>query len=335
MSSPNDLARIRRRHDALWAVRTFFVERGFLELDTPLLVPAPGLEPHIDPLAVDVRTTLDGQPERRWLITSPELALKRALAALSGAGAPKIFQLGHVFRDGERTRRHLPEFTMLEWYRAGAEGGGTIDALVEDAEALCAAVAKALGVAAPPTPFRRTTVEQIFAEHARVDLRDALVRMRDGDARALVRAVEATGEVLRPGADFEDVFFHVMMKAEDVIGRDRPVVVERWPAQMAVLARRCDDDPLFATRFEIYAGGLELANAFDELTDPVEQRARFLDDNAARRALGKAELPLDEAFLSALGALPRSAGCALGIDRLLMFLLGARQIDDVTALPWR
>jgi elongation factor P--(R)-beta-lysine ligase len=128
---------------------------------------------------------------------------------------------------------------------------------------------------------------------------------------------------------------------EPSLPRDRPTLVERWPAPMAVLARRCDDDPLFAARFEIYAFApsgarpLELCNAFDELTDPVEQRARFLEDNAKRRALGKPELPVDEEFLAALAALPRSAGCALGVDRLLMLLLDAPHIDDVTALPWR
>jgi lysyl-tRNA synthetase class 2 len=124
-------------------------------------------------------------------------------------------------------------------------------------------------------------------------------------------------------------------KVEPNIGRERPIVVARWPASMAVLARKCDDDPRFADRFEIYAGGLELSNAFDELTDPVEQRARFIDDNAKRRALGKAELPLDEEFLAALAQMPRTAGCALGFDRLLMYLTGATAIDDVIAIGWR
>lgn len=334
-SSVPPLARLRRRHQALAAIRRFFLERDFLEVDTPLLVPGPGLEPHIDPLAVDVRVRLDAAPderERRWLITSPELALKRVLAA----GAPRIFQLGHVFRDGERTARHLPEFTLLEWYRADAG----LDDLVRDHEELFAAVAVALGVAAPTAPFAKASVDELFRAHGGVDLRAALARMAGGDALALVDAVRATGEVLRPGADFEDAFFHVMgTKVEPHLAARpagaAPVVVERWPAQMAVLARRCDDDPLFAGRFEVYAGGLELSNAFDELTDPVEQRARFLDDNRARRALGKPALPLDEDFLAALGHMPRAAGCALGVDRLLMLLLDVAAIDDVTALTWR
>jgi elongation factor P--(R)-beta-lysine ligase len=332
--SPSTLERIRRRHDALRAVRAFFFARGFLEVDTPLLVPGPGLEPHIDPLSVSVRTTMDpdASPGRRFLITSPELALKRLVAA----GAQRIFQIGHVFRDGERSARHLPEFTMIEWYRAG----GTLDELVRDHEELFAEVAHALGVPAPPAPFARATVAELFARYAGVDLPAALSAMEGGDARALVRAVEAQGAILRPSApgaaDFEDAFFHVMTHAvEPHIGRERPIVVERWPAPMAVLARKAADDPRFAGRFEVYAGGLELSNAFDELTDPVEQRARFEADNRLRRALGKAELPLDEDFLAVLGRMPPTAGCALGFDRLLMHLLQLPEIEAVTALPWR
>lgn len=335
------LARIRRRHLALAAVRAFFSERGFLEVDTPLLVPGPGLEPHIDPLAVDVRVAFDGPVTRRWLVTSPELAIKRLLATTPELR--NVFQLGHVFRDGERTARHLPEFTMLEWYRVG----GTLDDLVADHEELFAAVAAALGVDAPAAPFARATVASLFREHAGLDLRAALLRTQAGHACALVDDVSARSaedqSSLRPGADFEDAFFHVMgTHVEPHIGHARPVVVARWPASMAVLARTCDDDPLFAERFEIYAhvaalggGALELSNAFAELTDPVEQRARFVEDNAKRRALGKSELPLDEEFLSALGGLAPTAGCALGFDRLLMLLEQAREIDDVTAARWR
>lgn len=314
------------------AVRAFFHARGFLEVDTPLLVPGPGLEPHIDPIGVPVRTSLEEPSEMRWLITSPELALKRVVAL----GAEKIFQLGHVFRDGERTARHLPEFTLLEWYRAHQ----SLDDLIADHEALFADVAGALGVPAPPTPFERTTVAELFRVHVGIDLRAALARMDEGDPLALVRVVEARGEKLRPAADaapdFEDAFFHVMAShIEPRIGRDRPIVVERWPAQMAVLARRASDDPLFAGRFEVYAGGLELSNAFDELTDPTEQRARFEADNRVRRALAKPTLPLDELFLAELQHMPRTAGCALGIDRLFMHLCAADRIDDVIAIPWR
>jgi lysyl-tRNA synthetase class 2 len=289
----------RRRHEALWAIRSFFVSRGFWEVDTPQLVPGPGLEPHIDPLAVDVKLGFEGERARRFLITSPELALKRVLAA----GAQRVFQIVHVFRDGERGKRHLPEFTMLEWYRSP----GTLDDLIVDMEELFVDVALALGVVPPPAPFERVQLAELFRRYADSDI--------PSDEREFLLTMD--------------------QKIEPNLGKERPTVVSRWPASMAILARKCKDDPRFAERFEIYAGGLELCNAFDELTDPVEQRARFVADNEKRRALGKPELPLDEEFLTALGKLPQSAGCALGVDRLLMVLLGATSIDDVTALPWR
>ena len=331
--------RIRRRHVALTATRAFFGARGFFEVDTPLLVPGPGLEPHIDPLPVQVRVGFDGPAQQRFLITSPELAIKTLLA--STPALTKVFQLGHVFRDGERTKRHLPEFTMLEWYRVG----GSLDDLVRDHEELFAAVAFALQLPAPPTPFAQATVHDLFAAHAGIDLRAALLRTHAGDARALVDDVSARSPLdaaaLRPGADFEDAFFHVMgALVEPAIGRQRPAVVRRWPTSMAALASKCDDDALFADRFEIYAhvaglGSLELSNAFAELTDPIEQRARFEKDNEQRRALGKPTLPLDEEFLAVLADLAPTAGCALGFDRLLMLLGQATDVDDVTAVKWR
>lgn len=314
---------VSRRGAALWAARQFLHARGFVEVDTPLLVPGPGLEPHIDPLTVPVKLGFEAAPTTRFLITSPELALKRLVAA----GNARIYQLSHAFRDGERTKRHLPEFALLEWYRAG----GSLAELIDDQEQMFAAVAEAIEVDAPKTPFQKMDVVDVFEEHAGIDLAKCL-----DDEPRLVAEAKRIGLALREGADFEDAFFAVMdQKVEPNIGRERPIVVSRWPASMAVLARTCDDDPRFADRFEIYAGGLELSNAFDELTDPVEQRARFVDDNAKRRALGKAELPLDEDFLTALANMPKTAGCALGFDRLLMYLTGSASIDDVVALGWR
>jgi lysyl-tRNA synthetase class 2 len=317
--------RIKRRARALQIIREFFFELDFLEVDTPLLVPGPGLEPHIDPLSVEVRPGQDGPAESRFLHTSPELALKRVLAH----GPERVFQLSHVFRDGERGPRHLPEFTLLEWYRAH----GTLDDLIVDVETLFEVLDVAPDFAGP---FRRHTVQSLFEAHADVDLRTALSRMDDGDALALVDAVKSAGHHLRPGADFEDAFFHVMTsRVEPALADSGTHVVESWPKQMAVLARVDVNDPLFAKRFEIYAGGLELANAFDELTDADEQRARFVEDNRHRARLGKAALPLDEAFLQALARMPRAAGIALGVDRLLMLLWGEKDIQNVQSLPWR
>lgn len=331
------------RAAALKALRTTLWDRGFDEVDTCQLVPAPGLEPHIDPLAVDVRLDLLGGPQTRlWLITSPELSLKRVVAG----GAPKIFQLGHVFRDGEKTARHSPEFTLLEWYR----GPGTLDEILDDTMALIRAVAgvvaaivgKASGVSVEAEP-ERLSLAEAFARHAGIDLSAAIDETAAGDVTALARRAVAAGVGLVGASTmgFDDAFFAVMDACiEPAIGHERLCVLERWPATMAVLARRCDDDPRYAGRFELYgrgrAGCLELCNAFDELRDPIEQRARFDDDNAVRRRLGKVELPLDEDFLRALPGLPApTAGNALGVDRVLMLLLGATAIDDVASLPFR
>lgn len=327
----NDVvSRLQRRALALAALRRTLDGRGFLEVDTPLLVQGPGLEPHIDPLCVHVRRDATATPERRFLITSPELAMKKLLAQ----GARRLYQLGPVFRDGETTKRHAIEFTMLEWYRAP----GSIEEILQDTLALLQAVAAvivemgtqpAFDVAQEPERLR---VTHCFERFAGIDLRRCLLAMREGDVDALPRAARAAGLTLRPGADFEDAFFQVMGECvEPRIGQHRLAVVEQWPTQMAALARTCDEDDLFANRFEIYGRGLELCNAFDELTDPMEQRRRFVSDNAARARLGKELLPIDEDFLALLPQMPRSAGNALGVDRALMLLSGAAAIEDVRA----
>jgi lysyl-tRNA synthetase class 2 len=337
----SDAGRIARRSRALFAVRDWLRSADFVEADTPQLVPGPGLEPHIDPLGVDVALDLHGRHRaRRYLITSPELALKRVVAA----GVPRVFQLGHVFRDGERSPRHTPEFTLLEWYR----GPGTLDAILDDTMALIRAMGTAVGgsvsavdVMAPP---ERLTLTEAFARHADVDLDAAIDDTAAGDAAALARRARRAG-VCFVGSDddvsFDDAFFAIMdTRVEPAIGIHRLCALERWPATMAVLARVCDDDPRYAHRFELYGHGatgcLELCNAFDELTDPIEQRRRFEGDNALRRRLNKVQLPLDEDFLAALPHLPQpTAGNALGVDRVLMLLTGASSIDDVHALPFR
>ena len=313
---------------------------GFVEADTPQLVPGPGLEPHIDPLVVDVRTDLVSEDRvPLWLITSPELALKRVVAS----GTSRVFQLGHVFRDGERSRRHSPEFTLLEWYR----GPGTLDEILDDTlaviRAMAAVVGNCSGLHIEEAP-ERLSLHEAFARYAQIDLGAAIVES-DTDPGALGKRAKAAGIELVGGSQntFDDAFFAVMdQKIEPAIGHQRLCVLERWPASMAVLARRCDDDPRFAERFELYGqsaasgGCLELCNAFDELRDPIEQRARFNADNAARTALGKPQLPIDDDFLAALSSLPApTAGNAMGVDRVLMLLQGAAHIDEVQAQPFR
>jgi lysyl-tRNA synthetase class 2 len=306
------------------------------EVETPCLVPAPGMEPHIDAFDTAFRPEGGARPGRRplWLQNSPEYAMKRLLAD----GLPRVFQLARVFRNGEVSGTHNPEFTMLEFYRAGTDYRG----VMADTEALLAACARAflpVGEAGVQrrgrtislaAPFEVLTVQEAFLRHAGIDLAAC-----EGEARALAGAARAAGHDPGPGGEaFDDVFFRVMLDAiEPRLGVDRPTWLVDWPAGMAALARLKPGDPRWAERFELYAGGLELANGFSELTDAAEQRARLLEEQALRARLGRPAYPLDEAFLAALPRLPDAGGIAVGFDRLLMLLTGAESIADVLLFP--
>ena len=301
----SDDLRARRRALELRAqlsnvLRRFFRERGFLEVDTPVLLPANAPEAHID--ATPAGTG--------WLRTSPELAMKRLLAA----GHDKIFQLGPCFRAGEHGRWHHPEFTLLEWYRTNT---GYLEILA-DTKALLACAARELRGATDFTwqgrplscaqeLWEKFTVSQAFIQHAGWD----------------------------PALKFDPDRFDLdlVTRVEPALPRDRPVILIDYPAPLAALARRKPEDPLRAERWELYLGGVELANAYSELTDPAEQRTRFAEANAVRQKRGAQPYPIDEAFLAALAQLPPAGGIALGVDRLLMVLADADSLDGV--LPFR
>jgi lysyl-tRNA synthetase class 2 len=300
VAAPADPALLRAlelRAALLGAIRQFFSKRDFVEVETPTIVPSPGLDPHLR--AFEVR-----DPTGRavgWLATSPEYQMKRLLCA----GAERVFQLGRSYRAEEHGRHHEREFTMLEWYRAHA----TSDDVIDDTEALVAFVASALGRGMPELrpPWPRLTVDGALRLHADRTL-DSLT-------------------------DDEERFFRVW--AEEVqprLGADRPVVVTDWPSSMASLAKIKPNGQ--ADRFEAFFRGVELCNGFGELTDAVEQRVRFERDLAQREQAGTAIYPIDERFLKDLErGMPQSAGNALGIDRLLMLLVGADSIQSVMAFP--
>lgn len=288
------------------AVRAFFDDRGFLEVDTPVVVPSPGLDLHLDAFEV----TGDGPP--RYLSTSPEYQMKRLLAG----GLTRIYQLARCFRRGELGERHQTEFTMLEWYRASA---GSEDVMA-DTEQLVAHALEVIGDGAHELrfsghridvhpPWERLTVDEAYRRHAGVSMWDVLPD--------------------------EERFYRLLVdRVEPHLGRDKPTFLVRWPAAMASLARLCPDDPRVADRFEAYVAGMELCNGFGELVDPVEQRTRFERDQAARREAGKPVYPIDEHFMAALEeGLPPSGGNALGLDRLVMLLLDVREMADVIAIP--
>ncbi|NJC88932.1 MAG: EF-P lysine aminoacylase GenX [Desulfuromonas sp.] len=284
--------RLEQRARILQQVRAFFVERGLLEVETPQRIPANAPELHID-------ATEAGEAV---LQTSPELAMKRLLAA----GYPDLFQLCRVWRSGERGGRHLPEFTMLEWYRRDAD----YTTLMNDCEALLLRLVPAgclvwQGSSIDLTPpWPRLSVAEAFRRHASCTVDEAL-------------ATERFDEIL-------------IVEVEPRLGPG-PLFLTDYPAPLAALARLKPDNPSTAERVELYLGGLELANGFSELTDPVEQRARFVAEETARRTAGKPPRPLPEPYLAELANLPSCAGIALGIDRLVMLLTDAPTIDAVVA----
>lgn len=305
---------IRARGTLYQSLRAFFAARDVLEVDTPMLSRASGTDPALAPLAVP---RCAGRPA--WLHTSPEFAMKRLLA--SGIG--DIFQLCHVFRDDESGRHHNPEFTMLEWYRLGFDHHRLMDE-VDDL----------LRTVLPPARLRQPTAKVTF--HAAVAQATGL----DADMAtvpALLNCLAAAG-VPAPEACRDDREALLDLVLGDVIGptlgQEGPVMVYDYPASRAALARVRPGLPPRAERFELYLQGVELANGFNELTDSEEQRRRFAAESAERERAGLPSLPMDDAFLDALDhGLPPCAGVALGVDRLLMLMLGAAHLDEVLAFP--
>jgi lysyl-tRNA synthetase class 2 len=288
---------LRARANILQAIRLFFIHEGYLEVETPHRIPAPAPESHIDAV-----------PSGSWFLhTSPELCMKRLLAA----GYEKIFQICRCWREGERGSQHTPEFTLLEWYRANSDYLG----LMEECEALIQRVASTLGLSETlryhgqtielSPPWERISVDDAFQRYAHIPMKKALA---------------------------EHCFDEIMVEEiEPHLGRSKPTFLYDYPGERAALARLKKKDPSLAERFELYIGGLELANAFSELIDAEEQRKRFLSEQSYRRSLSKLSYPLPEKFLKELEAMPPAAGIALGVDRLVMVMLDAHTIDDVVA----
>jgi lysyl-tRNA synthetase class 2 len=313
---------LRRRALLTAATRAFFIGRGYSEVETPYAVRAPGEEVHLRTFRT-MRERTDGTRQPLWLHTSPEFAMKKLLVA----GAGPIFQLARVWRNGEGSDLHAPEFTMLEWYRPGADMDSLIDETMAYLRAVLPPVVSCRGVTTDLSAVQRLTLVAAFQHHVGADL----LATAD-DAAALATAA---GARLREAETWEDLFFRLLLeRIEPRIGRGHPTFLTHWPAAQAALARRDPTDARVAERFELFVCGIELANAFVELTDPAEQRARFEADRARRHAISGADWPLDEDFLAALGhGMPQSAGIALGFDRLAMIASGATRIDQVLWLP--
>ncbi len=312
---PERFTLLSRRAEIVHAAREFFHDRGFLDVETPARVPCPGLEPHLRAFPAG---------NGLWLITSPELHLKRLLAA----GAERVVELARAFRDDERGPWHRPEFLLVEWYRAFAG----LDAIMADCEELVLACARAAGATsvgsacALELPFARTTVREALSRSTGLDL--ATLQ----DRTDLARAVAGRGHRVAADEPWDELFFRVWTaEVEPGLGRTRPEFITDYPASQAALARtRRESWGEVAERFELYVAGIEIANAFCELNDPVEQRRRHEADRAARDAAAAPVYPLDERFLAALvSGMPPASGIAFGLDRLSALLLGADSIDAI------
>jgi elongation factor P--(R)-beta-lysine ligase len=314
------------------ALRGWFDEQGFAEVETAILQVSPGNETHLHAPRTELIRS-DGSRATRYLRTSPEFAAKKLLAA----GEAKIFEFARVFRDRERGDLHLPEFTMLEWYRANAG----YDAIMADTIVVIAHAAEATGIgkfsfrgrtADPFAEPELLTVAASFAQFAGIDL---LATITDGEGDRTALAAAAGGRVRVADDDtWSDIFSKVLVEhVEPRLGQGRLTVLFEYPVPEAALARAKASDPRVAERFEIYACGVELANGFGELTDATEQRRRFASamDEKARR-YGE-RYPLDEEFLDAVAAMPEASGVALGFDRLVMLAGGALRVDQVVWTP--
>jgi lysyl-tRNA synthetase class 2 len=314
------------------AVRGFFDEQGFVEVETGILQVSPGNETHLHAPRPEV-TAGDGTRSPRYLRTSPEFAAKKLLAA----GEAKIFEFARVFRDRERDDLHLPEFTMLEWYRANA----AYDAVMADSIVVIAHAAQATGIGRfsfrgrTSDPFAEPellTVAAAFERFAGIDLL-ATIADREGDRAKLAEAARARVRVADDDT-WSDIFSKVLVEhIEPNLGQGRLTVLFEYPAPEAALARTKASDSRVAERFEIYACGVELANGFGELTDAAEQRRRFmLAMNEKVRLYGE-RYPLDEDFLEAVAKMPEASGVALGFDRLVMLASGGLRVDQVVWTP--
>jgi lysyl-tRNA synthetase class 2 len=315
------------------ALRAFFAEREFLEVETAILQVSPGNETHIQGFATEW-VAPSGTRARRYLRTSPEFACKKLLAA----GERRIVEFARAFRNRERGALHHPEFTLVEWYRAEE----SYEVLMDDCAAMLAAAARAAGAtrlsyrereADPFATPERLTVAEAFACHAGIDLL-AVLPEKGADRAGFAATAQAAGVRTAKDDSWGDIFSRVLVeKVEPHLGLGRATILDEYPAIMSALARPKPSDPRLAERFELYVCGVELANGFGELNDAAEQRRRLELEMAEKERIYGERHPIDEDFLLALAAMPQAAGVALGFDRLVMLAAGASHIEQVLWTP--
>ena len=328
---------LRLRARMIQAIREFFWAQDFLECETPALQVSPGLEPHLQAfktqfIGLDRKTTRDF-----YLHTSPEFAIKKLLVA----GWPKLFEICRVFRNGEQAERHQPEFTMIEWYRTNA----SYRDIMADTEAMIRAAANACQVTElrhgtlscdPTAAWDYVSVADAFTRHVGIDILATIgPDDHNPDVARLAPVVRELGYHVAEDDRWDDLFFRIFLdKIEPHLGVGAPTILYDYPISMAALSRQKVEEPRLAERFELYICGLELANAFGELTDAGEQLRRFEADMDLKQALYGERYPIDMDFIAALEhGMPEAGGIALGIDRLAMLFAGVDHIDDVCWIP--
>jgi elongation factor P--(R)-beta-lysine ligase len=321
------------RNRIVAALRAWFAAHDFVEVDTGALQVSPGNETHLHAFATALKSP-DGASSPLYLRTSPEFACKKLLAA----GEQRIVEFAKVFRNRERGALHHPEFTLLEWYRAGE----AYETLMTDCAAILRLAAETAGT--KTLTFRgrtadafaqpeRLTVAEAFTRFAGIDLLATLAG-GEPDGEALARAARASGVRVGDDDSWGDIFSRVLVeKIEGNLGIGRPTILDRYPAGQAALARPAADERRVAERFELYVCGVELANGIGELTDPIEQRRRLEAEMAEKQRIYGERYPIDEDFLAALAAMPQACGIALGLDRLVMLATGAARIEQVLWNP--
>lgn len=315
-------------------VRRFFEDRGFVEVDTPALQLSPGNEAHLHAFSTELFAP-DGATAGLYLHTSPEFSCKKLLAA----GERRIFDLARVYRNRERGPLHHPEFTLLEWYRAEEPYG----VLMQDCADLLALAAETAGArnlrfrgkhADPFAPPERVAVAEAFERFAGIDLLRTVDASGGTDRDGLAAAVRDAGIRTAPDDTWSDLFSRVLVeRVEPNLGQGRATILYEYPVAEAALAKAKPGDPRLAERFELYACGVELANAFGELTDAAEQRRRFESAMMEKIRIYGEAYPVDEDFLAALAHMPEASGIALGLDRLVMLSVGASRIEQVLWAP--
>lgn len=318
-------------------IRTYFEAQDFIEVETPCLQISPGNEAHLHAFNTEFFEIPHLQKQTYYLHTSPEFTMKKLLVA----GEERIFQFARTFRNGERSSRHHPEFTMLEWYRVGADA---YEEIIQDTQKIVRAAAAAAKIEVfsangmrcnPAAEWEKISVPEAFARYAGVDLLKSLDNPLQPERALLVEAAKNLGLHANTEDSWDDLFFRIMgAKIEPNLGHDRPTLLCDYPLSMAALARPSRTDPRLAERFELYIAGYEIANAFNELTDVDEQYRRFEADMDLKEKLYGERYPIDADFIAALQhGLPTAAGIALGFDRLAMLCAGTEEITDVLFAP--